>query len=270
MKRSNHFMDKVGQFITGNGFYLVVLVCVAAIGISGYYLVRAVMDGTESQPVSTVEEVTAGVSGEREESDPVVVETRPVVWEEPVDEASATADIPVVSQEPAVDVLESAAPVEEPPAEELFEETEPAPQVNGKPIPLVFTWPVNGPVIAPFSVETLLYDETMLDWRVHEGIDIAVEEGIRVLAAAAGTVSEVYEDELMGVTVVIDHGDDLVSVYANLTANPSVEVGQRVYTGDIIGAVGSTAAAEIGRASHLHYAMYQGGTPVNPEEYLPE
>ena len=270
MKRNSNFMEKVSRFVTGNGFYLVVLVCVAAIGISGYYLVRAAMDGTESQPVSAVEEVTAGVSGEREDSDPVVVETRPVVWEDIADQVDAPAILPVESKEPEAEPAVSTEPAEESPVSAPAAESEDTPVINGKPIPLVFTWPVNGPVIAAFSVETLLYDETMLDWRVHEGIDVAAEEGIRVLAAAAGKVSEVYEDELMGVTVVIDHGDDLVSVYANLAAEPSVEVGQRVYTGDIIGAVGATAAAESGRVSHLHYAMYRGGTPVDPEEYLPE
>ena len=270
MKRSNDFLGKVSRFITGNGFYLVVLVCVAAIGISGYYLVRAVMDGVESEPVSALEEVTVGATEAGGDSARIPVETRPVVWEEIAGQVDAPAVIPAGDKEPGAEVMESAAPEEEIPAEELTEETEPTPQINGKPIPLVFTWPVNGPVIAPFSVETLLYDETMLDWRVHEGIDVAAEEGVRVLAAAAGRVCEVYQDELMGMTVVIDHGNDLVSVYANLAEEVSVEVGERVYTGDIIGVVGATAPAEIGRVSHLHYAMYQGGTPVDPEGYLPE
>lgn len=113
----------------------------------------------------------------------------------------------------------------------------------------MFTWPVNGAIIASFSVETLLYDETMLDWRTHEGIDLAAEEGTRVLAVAAGTVSQVYEDDLMGVTVVIDHGDGLESVYSILAQAPDVAEGDSVYTGDIIGVVGNTAPAESGRAA---------------------
>jgi murein DD-endopeptidase MepM/ murein hydrolase activator NlpD len=129
---------------------------------------------------------------------------------------------------------------------------------------------VNGAVIASFSVETLLYDETMLDWRVHEGLDLAASEGTRVLATAAGTVSAVYEDELMGTTIVIDHGEGLESVYSNLGAMPNVAAGDSVYTGDIIAAVGSTAAAESGRDAHLHFALYLDGQAVDPEEYLPE
>ncbi len=113
-----------------------------------------------------------------------------------------------------------------------------APEISQKPAALVFTWPVNGAIIASFSVETLLYDETMLDWRTHEGIDLAAEEGTRVLLSPRGTVSQVYEDDLMGVTVVIDHGDGLESVYSNLAQAPDVAEGDSVYTGDIIGVVG--------------------------------
>jgi len=138
------------------------------------------------------------------------------------------------------------------------------------PASRVFTWPVNGPVIAAFSVEALLYDETMLDWRTHDGLDLAVEEGTRVLATAAGTVSKLYDDELMGKTMVIDHGQGLTSLYANLGEDVKAAVGDEVYTGDVLGSVGSTAVAESGRDSHLHFAIYQDGEPVNPEEYLPE
>jgi murein DD-endopeptidase MepM/ murein hydrolase activator NlpD len=110
----------------------------------------------------------------------------------------------------------------------------------------------------------------MLDWRTHEGLDLAASAGTRVLATAAGTVSAVYEDELMGMTVVIDHGDGLESVYSNLGTVPNVEVGDSVYTGDIIATVGETASAESGRDAHLHFAMYLDGQPVDPEDYLPE
>ncbi len=265
MKNNGSFWSKVSRFVAGNGFYLVVLVCVAAIGVSGYYLVRGVMGGSE--PVSAVEEPE-----QDEERAPVVVETYPVI--RPSDrEVSAPAELtePEETEVPAAEVAEMAEPVEAEPQEDDPEPSaDPEPQVNGKPIPPVFTRPVNGAVIATFSVETLLYDETMLDWRVHEGVDLAAEVGTRVLSAAAGKVTEVYEDELMGVTVVIDHGEGLVSVYSNLLPELCVEVGERVYTGDVLGAVGDTAAAESGRAPHLHFALYRDGVAVDPEEYLPQ
>lgn len=261
MKKPN-FVQKTVKFISGNGFYLVLLVCVGAIGISGYFLVRSVMDGVQEETVSVVGQAQ--------------VEQRPTAGE-PAASAAARPSVnvdeeaevePVQSKDPVS--TRSPAPSASPEVSAPQPSASPAPSASQKPVPLVFTWPVNGAVIASYSVETLVYDETMLDWRVHEGIDLAASEGTRVLCTAAGVVTEVYEDELMGVTVVVDHGDGLVSVYANLAEDPAVEAGIKVYTGDVLGAVGSTAAAESGRDPHLHFAMYEDGVPADPEGYLPE
>ena len=74
----------------------------------------------------------------------------------------------------------------------------------------------------------------------------------------------------MGTTVEIDHGNGLVSIYANLAVVPTVKVGDQVTTGAIIGSVGNTAVAESGRAAHLHFAMFRNNGAVNPEDYLPQ
>jgi murein DD-endopeptidase MepM/ murein hydrolase activator NlpD len=119
-------------------------------------------------------------------------------------------------------------------------------------------------------VEALAYDVTMGDWRTHSGLDIAAAAGTKVVAAASGTVSSVYEDDLLGTTVVIDHGKGLISVYANLAAVPSVKTGGKVSTGTVIGTVGTTAPAESGLAPHLHFALFKNDNAVNPLDYLPE
>lgn len=135
---------------------------------------------------------------------------------------------------------------------------------------LVFTWPVNGTVISPHSVEALAYDPTMGDWRTHAGIDIAASVGTEVTATAAGTVTAIYEDALYGTTIVIDHGRDLTSMYANLAAVPTVKVGAKVSTGTVIGTVGGTAAAESRLSPHLHFALFKYDVAVDPLDYLPE
>ena len=249
MKRNHDFLERFTQFVSGKGFYLVLLLCVAAIGVSGYFLMRSIL-GTGEEPAEAV----AGSTQMPQITASASPSARP-------------SSSPAVSASPAPSIAPSSTPSAQP--SQAPEETA-SPEVSQRPAALVFTWPVNGAIIASFSVETLLYDETMLDWRTHEGIDLATELGTRVLATAAGTVSQVYEDELMGVTVVIDHGDGLESVYSNLEQTPEVAEGDSVYTGDIIGAVGDTAPAESGRAAHLHFAMYQDGEPVDPEEYLPD
>ena len=102
---------------------------------------------------------------------------------------------------------------------------------------LVFTWPVKGEVLRDFSAETLALDPTLEDWRTHMGVDIAASLGVEVLAIASGTVSAVYEDGLMGTTVVVDHGNGLVTTYSNLAGQPTVESGDTVETGTILGTV---------------------------------
>ena len=54
------------------------------------------------------------------------------------------------------------------------------------------------------------------------------------------------------------------------TEAPTVSAGDAVTTGAVIGSVGQTAAAESGQTTHLHFAMYQDDTPVDPAGYLPE
>lgn len=247
MNKKPSFIDKISNFVTGKGFYLVVLVCIAAIGLSGFYLVRSL----RGDPGSQVEDLPAAGSAAITASPAPVTTPRPQVTLRPV--------LPTATPEPAATPTPAPTPA-----------ATPAPTPVPTPAALVFTWPVNGPVIAPHSVEALAYDETMGDWRTHAGVDISVELGCRVLATAAGTVSAVYEDDLMGTTVEIDHGSGLVSIYSNLDTTPAVKVGSKVSTGTLIGAVGSTAAAESGRPPHLHFAMLKNNVAVNPEDYLPE
>lgn len=249
MNSKRTWIEKLGDFISGKGFYLVVLICVAAIALSGYYLVRGLQDETLDQPVSG---------------------------------SAAIYDQPTINPGPRVTAQPSAAPSAQPsaapsakPAPTAQPSAEPDPVLttppSNQPAPaaLVFTWPVNGTIIADYSVEALAYSETMGDWRTHDGLDLAVTLGTKVIATANGTVSAVFQDDFMGTVVEIDHGNGLVSQYASLAEVPTVKVGDAVKTGTVIGSVGTTAAAENGRQPHLHFAMYQDGNPVDPHDYLP-
>ena len=78
--------------------------------------------------------------------------------------------------------------------------------------PRVVMSPLEGEVVSAFSVDQLVYNAALADWRTHDGMDIAAEEGTDVLAACAGTVVHVSEDVLMGTTVVVvTHERDLVN-----------------------------------------------------------
>ena len=257
MNNKRTWIEKLGDFISGKGFYLVVLICVAAIALSGYYLVRGVWhDETLDQPVS----------GSAEIVEQPTVNPGPRVTAQP--SAAPTAK-PSTSPTARPAAQPSAAPTEQPTATPDPVLTAP-PAAQPTPAALVFTWPVNGTIIADYSVEALAYSETMGDWRTHEGLDLAVSLGTKVTATAAGTVSAIYRDDFMGTVVEIDHGNGLVSRYANLAETPAVKVGDGVKTGTVIGSVGATANLESGLSPHLHFAMYQNGSPMDPRDRLPE
>ena len=134
--------------------------------------------------------------------------------------------------------------------------------------PQLVVSPLSGKVVAAFSVDQLVYSETMGDWRTHDGIDISAQAGTRVLAASAGTVLAVENDALMGTTVTLGHSGGYQTTYACLQATPAVEQGDTVTAGQVIGAVGTTAAAESAQGPHLHFSVTKDGDAVDPEEYL--
>lgn len=248
-KKPNAF-EKIGNFVVGKGFYLVVLVCVAAIALSGFYLVRSVRDSREQtdQPVAGTASLPSPSPSPAAPS--TAVTPKPAATPSPKPSPS-----PAVSPSPSPTV--SAAPAPSP---------SPAPSSAA----LVFTWPVNGDILSAHSVDALAYDVTMGDWRTHSGIDIGASVGTEVKAAAAGVVSAIYKDDLLGTTVVIEHSGQLTSMYSNLAAIPTVKVGDSVSTGTIIGTVGKSAIAEGGLASHLHFSVQHAETAADPLDYLPE
>jgi len=128
--------------------------------------------------------------------------------------------------------------------------------------------PMAGNTVATYSMEALSYNQTTRDWRVHDGIDIAAEAGTQVCAAAAGEVFAVYDDETMGMTVVIRHDGGYTTRYASLDTDIAVQAGDQVTAGQAIGKVGNTALLECAIGDHLHFAVSCGDIAVDPAEFL--
>ena len=128
--------------------------------------------------------------------------------------------------------------------------------------------PLSGSTVAEYSMEALRYNQTTRDWRVHDGIDIAAQAGTKVCAAAAGEVYSVYDDETMGMTVVIRHEGGYTTRYASLDTDISVKAGDQVKAGQEIGKVGNTALLECAIGDHLHFAVSCGTVTVDPADFL--
>ncbi len=209
----------------------------------------------------------------------VLLADRPVTAPPPpVTEIPAPKPVPTV--EPTPEPREElAAPVAAVPTPEPEPEIEPEAPVSAPvfipddtPVivtpPKVIVSPLEGEVVTAFSVDRLLYSETLDDWRTHDGIDIAAELGDVVLAACAGDVLSVEEHPLMGVTVVVRHEDGHETTYANLQPDPDVVRGDTVSAGQVIGVVGNTAKAELAHGPHLHFSVTKDGEPVDPAAFL--
>ena len=249
--KNQGFMRKLGDFMLGKGFYIVLFLCVAAIGISGYYLIQTVALDTG---------ISAQAGGDASVTIPDQSVQRPVTPEAP-----SVEDKPSVTQE-----TQKTQPVQEDdpePVKQTQEETAAQPQEEST-VSDVFTWPVKGAVLRDFSVETLSLDPTMGDWRTHAGLDIAAAQGVQVLSISAGTVAQVYDDDLMGTTVLVDHGGGLQSWYSNLSTETAVAEGDTVEIGTVLGTVGGTAIAEVGVEPHVHLETVLNGVQVDPKEYL--
>lgn len=135
---------------------------------------------------------------------------------------------------------------------------------------IAFILPVNGALLVPCSLSVPVYSLTMNDFRTHMGVDIKADLGDAVYACADGVVSSVYDDPMMGKTVVLTHAEGIESVYKGLTMElpDGISEGAAVNSGDMIGTVGDTALIECEEESHLHLELRVNGEAVDPADYM--
>ena len=100
----------------------------------------------------------------------------------------------------------------------------------------------------------------------HEGIDIPAPEGTPIMAASAGKVVNIGEDDNYGLFLTLDHGNSLQTFYAQMSGYvEGLEIGDTVQQGDVIGYVGDTGKAT---ASYLLFCVIADGEYVNPIGYF--
>ena len=150
--------------------------------------------------------------------------------------------------------------------------TPPAADADTEPKAPELSAPILGAISRGHDLSLPVYSPTLDEYRVHGGIDIASTLGAKVGAAADGTVSEITEDPLLGVSVTVEHKGGLKTVYRNLAPElaSGLEVGSIVVRGQTLGYVGETALVECADEPHLHLEVLLDGVSVDPLDYIAE
>lgn len=246
MRNNNSFS------ISGKGYYIALILCAAAIGISGYLYHR---NTTQAQEVSINDPAsTTAPANVTRPDDTEVMATMPTT---PSGASKPGGSAPAATTAPATTATTAPGKATTP-----TETTAPPPSA------LKTAAPVQGEELAGYSMDCLSYNETTRDWRVHNGVDIAAPEGTAVCAAADGTVYTTYEDETMGNTVVIRHVGGYTTRYSSLAPELAVKPGDKVTLGQPIGQVGCTALLETTLGNHVHFSVSCQEAPMDPAEFL--
>jgi len=232
------FRSTRSGFFSGKGFYVALSLCLLAVGAASYIAIMSITDlpdnltnlpsETTSSAQSTAQ-VGQTVSG--------ITGSRPAA-----SGSSEAASSAASSKAPAV-------------------------QSKAPPVATFFVMPVSGEIIKPFSDTELQYSETYKDWRLHAAIDIAAQKNAPVKAVGDGVVLDIVTDPLLGVTLSIDHGNQIISYYSGLAKTPPVKKGDAVEVGKVIGYV-DVVPCEMLDPIHLHFMITQNGDPVSPTKLM--
>lgn len=211
---------------SGKGYYIALVLCAAAIGITSY------------------------VTRPSKDKEP---DTPPLLQAESAETASS-------QQTQALEALATEAPEESPVPSSAPRQTQPE-KLRTAP-------PLSGSVTTLYAMDSLSYNETTRDWRVHNGVDYPGELGDPVSAAADGTVISIREDDSLGTTVVLRHTGGYETTYQNLEESVPVQLGDKVVLGQTIGSVGATALTESAIGPHVHFSVAYQDMPMDPADFL--
>lgn len=249
--------ERLKKLIEKDGFYIILFICVCIVAITAVITSKGnlekgkdLAEGTEDELIILDDDFESEESIEIAKMEDEKVESEEKYQEhvEEYDFNEETVDVPSVDVIKAEKTIVVSAP-----SEDSFK----------------MVTPVVGEVGTKYTEDNLIYSETLEEWTAHKGIDIMAEEGAQVVAALSGTVQEIYDDPLWGKVVIIDHGNELLTKYANLSEESLVKEGTNINQGDVIGKVGKSAKIEMLMKPHVHFEVIENGISVNPSKYLP-
>lgn len=127
--------------------------------------------------------------------------------------------------------------------------------------------PLGTDMVKDFSNDLPVYNATLKDWRVHNGVDFGGKAGDEVKAAKGGKVISVVKDDAWGTVAEIAVSDTVTLRYCGLSEKTTVAKGDTVAAGQTVGFLG-TVPCEGADGSHLHFEVIENGKYIDPLTFL--
>ncbi len=143
---------------------------------------------------------------------------------------------------------------EEKPKNQVAENTFSAKETEVAKAEESYKMPTLGSIVVPYNDTTLEYSEAFGDWRTHPSIDFDTSLDSSVWASADGKIKKIYTHPIYGKTVVIEHGDNIITTYAPIEPK-NISEGKSVKAGETIG---------ICNTNTLHFEAFLENKPFNP------
>lgn len=132
---------------------------------------------------------------------------------------------------------------------------------ESKEVETNFKLPAKGRLSSPFGLRRFFNNQPR---NPHSGLDIAAAAGTPITAPASGKVINTGDYYFNGNTVLLDHGQGLITGYFHMQ-KIDVKQGQIIKQGDILGRIGRTGRAT---GPHLHWNVYLNKTKVDPALFV--
>ncbi len=259
-------MSKIFNFVKEKAFVLMLVGCIIAATVTSIWAIRTVQRNLienlypdsaqdETQQGGILDNLPDDIGGiDPWEQDAGLVTGEPDE-EIPLD-GQDTQSTPKPSASSSSGVSSSSEPSETP-------AVSPEQEAAAKPslVP-----PVSGLILAQFSGTELVYNETLGDWRTHNGVDYAAKKDESVFSPVAGEVTKVYTDGNWGGVVEIEDSNGYTWRLCGVE-KPNVSIANMVVAGQKIGQIGEISA-EITMETHLHLEVLKDGKYHNPTDFL--
>jgi murein DD-endopeptidase MepM/ murein hydrolase activator NlpD len=129
-------------------------------------------------------------------------------------------------------------------------------------------WPVQGELAMAYSMDRLIYDPTLDQYRTNDDIRISAQEGTPVKAGADGKIVEINNNQVYGNYIVVDNGNGWLTTYGQLMDGLLVNEGDIVKAGQVIGGVGKPSAYGALNGTHVNLRITKENEPIDPQTVL--